>query len=86
MKPTAYAVAIFIAALLVGLPAWGSDAESAYNAALAAAQAGNHEQALEKFEAAIKMGARPTQLRQRLPSIGGANQHQGNLRPLPWLL
>ena len=55
MKPTAYAVAIFVAVLLAGLPAWGSDAESIYNAALAAARAGDHEQALEKFEAAIKM-------------------------------
>ena len=55
MKPIAFAVAIFMAMLLAGPPAWSNDADSVYNAALAAMQAEDHEQALEKFEAAIQM-------------------------------
>jgi len=54
MKPIAGAVAIVMVNLLVLLSAWGSEDEGLYNAALVAMQAGNHELALEKFEAAIQ--------------------------------
>jgi tetratricopeptide (TPR) repeat protein len=56
MKPIACTVAISLVTLFVLLPAWGGEdeSESLYKAALAAMQAGHHEQALETFEAAIQ--------------------------------